>query len=202
MNDFLQVGRKKELFYITLEFDREINDIMLLETLMLTDKYYSGYKITTKFGEEKEIWHDAVFAGKISNMLKEKCDIRFHFDMPYFFQKGNHVTKKFVTDSCSISLINHSDSDEKNSLLFHLYADLFTDIVYVPTPPDWKDTEWYQKKAAQKNRKILSDFLKALESMLEGSIVESLSDYHLNPNSIFKYGIKEDATCEKPTVFD
>lgn len=82
MKNFLQFGRKKELFYITLEFDREINAVILLEILILIDKYYSVYKITTKFGEEKEIWHDAVFAGKISNMLKEKCDIRFHFDMP------------------------------------------------------------------------------------------------------------------------
>lgn len=201
MKNFLQFGRKKELFYCMIEFDKEINVTTLLEVLILFDKYYGGYKVDTEFGEEKETWHDFVIAGKINNAIKE--DTTFYFDLPFYLQNGNHVTKKIVKEGCKISIfLGKEENSEKNSLLFDLYADLFTDIVYVLTPSNPKYAEWHQKKAARRNRKVLSAFLKALESMLEGNIIEYSSVYHLNPNSIFKYGIKEDATCEKPTVFD
>lgn len=203
MKDLLLFALKKELFYCIIEFDRDIDVNLLVEIFILIHKYYGGYKIGEEFGAEKEKWHDFILTGKIKNVNLKLDNFTFYFDFPLFFQKGSQIRKEVIADGCKIAISCKNDSDtKKHTLLFDLYADLFTDIVYALMPPDWKYVERNQKMAAQKNRKTLTDFLKSLELLLSGNITESLSDNHLNPNSVFKYGIKEDATCEKPMYFD
>lgn len=199
MKDLLLFALKKELFYCTVAFDRNVDTALLCKIFILIDKYYGGYEIDEEFGGKKNKWHDFVLKDNIKLENLKFNRLKFYFDLPFYFQKGNQIRKEVIAEGCSIAIYSiENNHTTKHELLFNLYADLFTDIVYVLTPPDWKYVERNQKLAARKNRETLTDFLKSLESLLDGNITESLSDYHLNPNSVFKYGIKEDATREKP----
>ncbi len=180
--------RKKELFYCTFEFNNPIDNVLLLKFLILIDRYYPDFRISEQYDASKLIWND--FALDIDFKDEDKFEQYYYFNAPFYIQKGNNINISYIDDGFKFYFVKNKNN-ELNELHFDLYADVFTNIVYLPTKKGFNGVA--QETAASKNRKILSECLKAIEFFLAGEISEYITDYHLTPESIYKYGIKENA---------
>ena len=187
--DYNNYSRKKELFYCTVAFSKKIREPLILRFLILLGKYYPNYLICKDPCEQQLDWKD--FVEKKSLKIEKGRDLTFEISPPLYIQAGEGELKCPSINNGFEFVFNEGVHQKKNFLLFNLYADLFTDKVYVFK--EGRYIEENQSIAASKNRKLLSSFLKAMESFLDGEIIEFITDNHLTSESIFKYGIKEDA---------
>jgi hypothetical protein len=179
--------RKKELFYCTFRFNKALDEMLLLKLLILVDKYYPAYSIGTQYESPKMVWND--FAVNTSFKAAEWMNKSLCFKAPFYLQNEDELEIIDLNDGFRFAF--HNDLNGQNYLLFNLYADIFTDILYIPTETGYFEED--QKMAASKNRRVLSDCLKSIEALLNADIIEFFTDYYLTPGSIYKYGIKEDA---------
>jgi len=178
---FRQFTRKKELFYTSYSLNSffQIGDLYRL--LILIDKYYN-YLLKDGFNKLCD-WHNIEhFDFKNNNVYKLYISPRL------YFTDDNELRIGIISDAFCITIIPNS-----NYFSFDLYTDLYTNINYRLD----ENNSYYkinQSQAAKKNREILSSFLFELEKVLDGYITEYSTTYYLTKESIFKYGLTENAT--------
>jgi len=197
MVDYRRYIRKKELAYFTIEFDQEITEALVIKMLILFDNYFPKYLISDDNDFAKAVgkyhWKEFVL---YKNLFSDENMPSYYLMTPLFIQENNIVNIVHFDNSITFALFFRKNIQNKNSILISFYVNLYTDIINRFDP---KDTDGIRKikedqsKAAKKNRFILTQFLRELESFLKGEIVEYLSDYTLQQGSVFKYGINEDA---------
>lgn len=176
--------RKKELFYCTIKFSKALDESLLLKVFILLDKFYPKYLLSGDSDEEGKDWKEYLIKSNFTDIIWET----FYISPPFFLQKGNDTKLALIRDGISFSFFK-GNTGEQNSLLINLYADLVTDKVLMVNETGYYEED--QSLAAPKNRVVLANCLKNIENFLEGDIVEYITDYHLTPDSIYKYGIKE-----------
>jgi hypothetical protein len=182
-------NRKKELFYCTFKFSKILEESLMIKFLILLAKYYPDYYICSDTDEDKAKWKDFVINTNFK-FEKNKGEF-FYISPPVHVQKNSDTTSVYIKDGFTFSF-SWDRKKECYNLLFDLYIDLFTNKIYLMK--EGKYLEEDQSIAAAKNRKALSNCLEAIEKFFEGEIIEYITDYHLTPNSVYKYGIKEDAS--------
>jgi len=183
-------SRKKELFYCTIKFKKNFDEVLLIKSMILLNKFYPGYEIydDSDINEVLLNWQELVL--KRTFTFDKEGLKTFYVAAPFYIQNDNEVMICKVRDGITFS-IGWDDKGNCFDFIFNLYADVITNKVYFYESGKYIEKD--QSKAAKKNREILCDFLKALEDFLEGEIIESISDNYLAPDSVYKYGIKENA---------
>lgn len=181
-------SRKKELFYCTFCFQQRIDEAFILRLLILLEKYYPGYALYSNYNKSQKEWKEFALDKSFKRGIKEVQ--AFYVSAPFYYQKNNELNVALIKESFKFSFRKDSKNND-NLLLFDLYADLVTDTVYLTSTDGYYAED--QSLAAAKNRERLSTCLKSIEDFLEGKIIEYVTDYHLTPDSVYMYGIKENA---------
>lgn len=181
-------SRKKELFYCLFEFNKTLDEALIIRFLILLDKLFPEYELYVDFKEVLSGWRDLILKNRFK--FDKSRLMTFYIAPPFYIQESEVVKIYHIKDGVTFSFA-WDKTKECYNLIFNLYADVVTDKVYFLQRG--KYIEKNQSVAAKKNRKLLSDCLKETEKFLSGEIIEYFIGYHLAKDSGYKYGIKENA---------
>lgn len=180
--------RKKELFYCTLEFSRTLDESLISRFLALMSEYYSNYYVSTDYQGHKVAWES--FLINFTFEFDKGKGYYLHISPIVYIQRKDEMLFTSANDGIVLSF-SWDSKKECFNLLLDFYADVVTDKIYF-----FENGKYYEEDqsiAASKNRRILTNFLKAVEVFLEGEIVECITDNYLTKDSVYKYGVTEDA---------
>ena len=186
--DISVFSRKKELFYCTLEFSKKLDESLFIKFLVLMSKYYSDFHVYSESIDDKLGWKDFVIGNKFEFNKDNGCSLRIS---PIVYVQNNDEVLFIAVNNGIVVTFSWDSKKDCFNLLLDYYADVVTDKVYF-----FKEGRYCEKDqsiAAKKNRKILADWLKGVERLLDGEIVEYITDNHLTKDSVYKYGIVENA---------
>jgi hypothetical protein len=185
-------SRKKELFYCLFEFTRNLDEALVIKFLILMDMFYPSYQLwlcsSSSTDNTPVDWKGLVLYSSL--IFNKNRSITFYLTPPFYLQRGSEIEIHRIKEGISVDF-SWNNKKDCYVCIFNLFADLVTNTIYLVNDEGYYGED--QSLAAPKNRMVLSRCLKATEDLLGGEIVEYITDNHLTPDSVYKYGIKEDA---------
>mgnify|MGYP001804255696 CR=1 FL=1 len=191
---------KNEIFSCFFEFERKIDDLLLIKIFILLSKYYPEYKIKYSdfYKTDGEVsWEDAILKSEMFYDESREDTIIVHLSVPIYVSDDNIQLKSILIEEGIGIFYGVEETTGKNSMGIDFYANLYTDQRV--DQKGGKAVIIDQSVAAQKNRQIMKFILEEMESILEADITEFLSPFYLDDKYIYKYGIREDAVLTSLT---
>ena len=187
---------KNEIFYSYYEFDKILDEELVISLFVLFNKYYPSYKIIhADFNDIEEVlkWEDFILN---DYKIISKHDMSIWLDVPFCLLKEDTISLPKALRRGVSFFYGLEEDGTRNAVGINFYGNVYTNIRHDFDPENRVYVPVDQSACAKKNREIMTAFLKELEILLEGEITEFLSPFYLDEKYIFKYGIKSDAVLK------
>lgn len=201
MGKFLNINDYQSMLYqsrdgvysIWFEINEVISESDMLKVFILINKYYPNYFFKTDdFITQKKKWEEYVLSDFKYNPTKVN---NIHLTMNVFIQTKEDEIVPIEPADEGIEIIYGA---EENKALFGIqfYPYIFFDknSIYLKNESSKiEEITVDQTIAANKNRRILNNFLKDLDILIKGEISSFECGRKISKKHAFKYGIKESA---------
>lgn len=178
---------KKAVFSVSFDIDEAISEKMLLKIFILMSKHFPGYIFYRDDFIDKEMKWEEYLLKHFTYRPQEFNNIAFDFNV--YLQDCKDVFLMKTVQS-GIEIVYGTD-EGKPVLIFDFYPYVyFTKNTLIP------EEIYDQSIASQKNRLILRGFLMDLEELLGTNISFFEGGYRISKESLYKYGIREDAVLD------
>lgn len=186
---------KNHMLDFILPVTKEIFKFQEINILVLFNKYFPSYVLRQYDLECK--WEDYILENE---KIKFDWGINHvYFNVPFYYNIGDSFYVTNISEN-GASITFDLDHDDQQVCILVFRPNVFTNKNFIDKYDEgkgWSKIWVDQTISATLNRKILSDFLKELEIILDTEIIEISSGY-IDQKYLYRYGVKDAAVLDYP----